>query len=282
MLKLAFFGDIVGEIGRRAFLSGAARVREEHGVRLVVVNAENARNGSGLHPEGYREIRGVDRRSGRALGADALTMGDHVFADTRVKAFLEDPAEPILRPANLSVLAPGKRSVRLCPDAKWPPIVVVTVLGRLFMKLPADDPFAALDRELSLIAETDPDALVVAEVHAEATSEKQALAWHCARKWGGRVVAVVGTHTHVPTADARLLDGAVAAITDLGMCGPRASILGREVDLVLKAMTTQYMTNLDVATGDPAAQGVVVTIDPERRRAVEIVPVQYGRPAEEA
>lgn len=276
MLKLAFFGDIVGQPGRDAFLYGAGIVRAEHEAHLIIANAENARNGSGLHPEGYREIRGVDTRSGRTLGADALTLGDHVYADTRIKPYLEDPLEPILRPANLSILAPGKTSVRLHPDPKWPPVVVVTVLGRIFMKIPSDDPFAAIDRELAAIGDADPDALVVVEVHAEATSEKQALAWHCARRWAERVVAVVGSHTHVPTADARILDGKVAAITDLGMCGPQTSILGREVDLVLRAMTTQYTTNLDVASADPAAQGVVIRIDPERRVAASITAVHVG------
>lgn len=252
-LTIAFFGDVVGDPGRRAFAHAARALRAERRADLIVVNGENAKHGSGLSADNYRALRDA--------GADAVTLGDHCFREKQAIPLLDDPREPVSRPANLAATAPGKRTARVEPSAPGAPALhVITVLGRLQMPVPADDPFAAIDRELAAIA--DAHAVALVEIHAELTSEKQAVAWHCARKWGGLVIAVVGTHTHVQTADARILEGRVAAITDAGMCGPHRSILGRRVDDVLKWMTTQSPTVLDVADGDERASGVLIRLDP--------------------
>ena len=268
-LAIAFLGDTVGSIGRAAATTAARRLREQHGVRAVIANGENARNGSGLSPDNLRELlRG---------GIDAVTLGDHWVKDRQIVPFIEDPAQPVLRPANLSPHAPGKRIVRIGLEGA-PTLYVLTVLGRLFMPLPADSPFAAIDREISAIPERD--AMVIVEIHAEATSEKQAVAWHCLRNWcrddAPRVVAVLGTHTHVATADARLLDHVLAAQTDVGMCGPQRSVIGRDVSATLDAMVRQMPAPLEVASEDPRAQGAIVRIDTLMRRAAAIEPVDLS------
>lgn len=268
-LVIAFFGDIVGSPGRRAFAHGAEVVRDRHGAQVIIANAENAKHGSGLSHEGYNAIR--------RAGADAMTLGDHVYREREAIPLLENPEVPVTRPANLAIGAPGKRIARIETAPGLPPVYALIVLGRLHMPMPADDPFAAIDRELAAIPEKDAVALV--EIHAEFTSEKQAVAWHCARNWGGRVAAVVGTHTHTQTADARILEHTVGAITDAGMCGPRRSILGRRVDDVLRMMTTQAPTVLDVADEDPRACGVIVRFDLNSRRTKGIEAFDLAAPS---
>lgn len=270
---IAFFGDIVGNPGRTAFIHASRTVRQRHDASLVIVNAENARNGSGLSPDAYRDLR-APMKGTTSPAADAITLGDHVYKDTRIIPQLEDPLQPIARPANISTLSPGKRLTLLPADADRPPIAIITVLGRLYMTMPANDPFEAIDRELAALREAVPDALAIIEIHAEATAEKQAVAWHCVQKWGGTVIAVVGSHTHCPTADARLLDAKVAAITDLGMCGGTRSIIGRSVEPVVKAMTTQHPFTFDVSDQEVIAQGVLIEIDPSSRVSTSIRQLQ--------
>lgn len=264
-LRLAFFGDTVGSLGRRAVAHAIPRLRAERSVRLFIANGENSRNGSGLSPDNYRELL--------RCGVHALTLGDHWAKDRQILPILEDPREAIARPANLAPGAPGKR-FSLIYEQGLPPIAVVTVLGRMFMPFPSDNPFAAVDLAITEIAAAAHDALVVIEIHAEATSEKQAMAWHALdRHTGGpgpRVVAVVGSHTHVQTADARILDHHLAAITDLGMCGPHRSVIGRDIRATLDSMVRQLPSPLDIASDDNRACGVVVTIDLHGRRASQI------------
>lgn len=261
-LSLAFFGDIVGALGRRAVASAIPRLKASHNCTLFIANAENAKNGSGLSPDNYREVR----RS----GVHAITLGDHVFKDRAITDYLKDPHEPIARPANLAPGAPGKTITRLdLPTPTPQPLYILTVLGRVHMTLPSDNPFAAVDRELKAIPE--PNALVILEVHGEVTSEKQALAWYCLDRWsapsGPKVVAVVGSHTHVQTADARLLDHQLAAITDLGMSGPHRSVIGRDIRATIDVMANQLPMPLEVASDDNRACGVVIRVDLAARRA---------------
>ncbi len=256
-MSIAFFGDCVGAAGRRALQEGIKHARASRQLGAIVVNGENVKNGSGITPELYRALR--------ALGADAVTLGDHAFRDNKISEVLSDPAEPILRPANLSAKAPGKRILRIAASKERPrDIYVLTVLGRIFMSLPADDPFACVDGLLAAIPESKP--IVIVEAHMEATSEKAALAHHL----DGRVTAVIGTHTHVATADARVLAGGTAFITDVGMCGPHGSIIGRGVKGVLRAMTTGVHTAFDMGEGDDRANGCFVTIDASTGRATLI------------
>ena len=271
-LIVAFLGDVVGTPGRRVFARAAQDVRDVHGAQLVIVNGENARNGSGLSPDNYHELR--------EAGADAITLGDHWAKDSKIFPILDDPNEPVCRPANLSRRAPGKRRALVrCDGYSGPPVYVLTVLGRLYnINMPSNDPFATVDEEVTAIVQENAAAMVIVEVHAEATSEKIAMAWYCLKHWAGRVVAVVGSHTHVHTADARLLDGKLAAMTDLGMCGSRRGVLGRDFEKVLQVMAVQRPVAMDVADAEPAATGCVIRIDAEKRAAVGISGVCIAPP----
>lgn len=275
-VPIAFLGDIVGSPGRSAAAGVAPILRERHKAALVIANGENAKHGSGITPDNYRELR--------RAGVDAVTLGDHWLRERAIAPMLEDAGEPICRPANLSGRAPGKKRVRLTlPGGES--LHVLTVLGRIFMPLPADSPFDAIDREIAAIEAEGENAMVIVEVHAEATSEKAAVAWYCALNYSGatrpgesapprsgsaRVAAVVGSHTHVQTADARIVERQLAAITDLGMTGPHRSIIGRSIPATLEAMVNQSASALDVASDDPRAQGVVITLDTVHRRAISV------------
>ena len=255
-------GDIVGGVGRRAVAQLLPALRAKYRPHIVLANAENAASGSGLTPELYRKIA--------ASGVDAMTLGDHVYKKAEIVATLET-ATNLIRPANLPAGAKGRRwmqvnAQRVEGDAgDLPPIFVMTVLGRIFMHhLPGDDPFRTADQVISELPRKDP--IVIVEVHAEATSEKQAMGWHL----DGRVSAVVGTHTHVATADARILPKGTAYITDLGMCGPMTSVLGRSVQPVLLHMTTGMHAPYDVAEDDPRINGIYIEIDEQTRRATAV------------
>jgi metallophosphoesterase (TIGR00282 family) len=274
MLTIAFLGDVVGEPGVRAFAHASETLRHRDSIDLLFVNGENARNGSGLSPDNYKALR--------RAGADAITLGDHCFKDSRICDFLDDGDKPLCRPANLSPFARGKTRIRIGADPAsnrvHPPVYIITVLGRIYMSLPADDPFAAIDREVERIAAIEPDAIVIVEAHTEATSEKIAIAWHCLAQWPGRVLAVVGTHTHVQTADARVLDGRLGAITDLGMCGGRRGVIGRDVAPVLSFMTRQSPASFLVASEDLASTGCLLRLDVAVRRCVAVEPVVIEGP----
>jgi 2',3'-cyclic-nucleotide 2'-phosphodiesterase len=261
-IKVAFLGDIFGAPGRQVVQQQLPRLRDEHQIHAIVANAENAKAGSGLTVELYRKIRGY--------GIDAITLGDHVFRDRDVVNVLEMPDEPIARPANLSAKAPGRTFIRIpAASPRTRNVYVITLLGRIFMSLPADDPFACADRVLAQIPESNP--VVIVEAHMEATSEKAALA----RYLDGRVALVVGTHTHVPTADARILPRGTGFITDVGMCGPYSSIIGRDADAVLRHMTTGVHVPYAVGSGGEALCGVVASIDEATGRTTGIQRVQY-------
>ncbi len=275
-LRLVFLGDIVGGPGCKAVSQLVPIIREKWNPDLVIANAENASNGSGLTPELYKKLC--------SRGIDAMTLGDHVYKKKQIVQTLEREGN-ICRPANLSGGAAGKRFMCLPTKlgengAAGPNVYVVTVLGRIFMSMPANDPFATVDRILEELPEKNP--IVIVEVHAEATSEKIAMGWHL----NGRVTAVVGTHTHTPTADYRILPdqvegfgtprigrGGTAYISDLGMTGPHDSVLGRRADRVVAHMTTNMPHPFDVAEANPRVQGVVINIDIKTRLATAIEPI---------
>lgn len=279
-LRIVFLGDIVGGPGCKAISQLVPVIRERWEPDLIIANAENSSNGTGLTPEIYKKLC--------ARGIDAITLGDHVFKKKQIVQTLQSESN-IIRPANLSGGASGKRWMCIRPksaegqgdaDNDRPGVYVLTVLGRIFMNMPANDPFAAVDAILEEIPERNP--IVIVEVHAEATSEKIAMGWHL----NGRVTAVVGTHTHTPTADARILPaqvdgtgtpsigaGGTAYISDLGMTGPHDSVLGRRADRVVAHMTTNMPFPFDVADGNPRVQGVVIDIDENSRRATAIEPI---------
>jgi metallophosphoesterase (TIGR00282 family) len=255
-IRMVMLGDVVGRAGRLAVAQAVPKLREQWKLDLVIANAENASNGDGLTPDHYQKLC--------AAGVDAMTLGDHAYRKMQIVPVLEKQPN-LIRPANLSATAKGRGWMRVPVRGGETEIFVITVLGRLFMSnTPADDPFACVERILRELPSKNPVVLV--EIHAETTSEKQAMGWH----FNGRVSAVIGTHTHVQTADARILGKGTAYLTDLGMSGSQESVLGRMIEPVLTKMTTGMPAPFDPAEGDPRVCGVFIEVDEVSRRATAI------------
>ncbi len=252
-LKILFIGDVVGSPGRKIVCQALPRLILRWQLGLVVCNAENAAGGSGLTVRCFEELMDA--------GADVLTMGDHVYRKDEIFKVFER-TERVLRPANLPLDAPGPE-LALVQARDGTTAAVFTVLGRTFMR-PVDCPFRAADRLIDQLRGTA--RVVVVDVHAEATSDKQLLG----RYLDGRVSAVLGTHTHVTTADEHILKQGTAYQTDVGMTGPHDSIIGRRYDRVLSTALTAVPAYFDVATGDPQLHATLVSVDPETGKALEI------------
>jgi len=259
-LKVLFIGDVVGAPGRKVVGQVLPRLIPRWGLGLVVCNAENAAGGSGLTLRCYEELS--------EAGVDVMTMGDHVYRKDEIFQIFDRGAE-VLRPANYPPDSPGP-DLSLVTARNGDVVAVFTVLGRTYMK-PVDCPFRAADRMLDRIG--GDTHIVVIDIHAEATSEKQLLA----RYLDGRVSAALGTHTHVATADEQILRNGTAYQTDVGMTGPHDSILGRRYDRVLSATLSCVPAHFDVATGDPRLNGALVTIDPASGHALSISRVCIGQ-----
>ncbi|MFL5329855.1 MAG: YmdB family metallophosphoesterase [Gemmataceae bacterium] len=250
-MRILFIGDIVGRPGLTAVKTAVPKLRSERSVDVVIANAENVTNGSGCLPSAYRQLR--------EAGVDLVTLGDHCFKKSDIIELMASE-ERLCRPANFPAAAPGREFATFTmPDGQK--IVAICVLGRTFMR-PADCPFAALDRLL----EQFKNSIVIVDAHAEATAEKYLLGHHLK----GRVAAVLGTHTHVPTADEQILPGGTAFICDVGMTGPYDGILGRKVEPVLKHALTFEPTTFDVADGDVRLGGAIVDVDDTSKRATAI------------
>ncbi|MBY0587999.1 TIGR00282 family metallophosphoesterase [bacterium] len=261
-MRVLFLGDIVGEAGRKTVRRAVPVLREERQLDLVIANAENIAGGSGMTPKIYAQLR----RS----GVDACTMGDHIYKKREIIPVLVRD-EPICKPANFPPEAPG-RDHMIVQTKDGTSVAVISVLGRIFMR-PVDCPLAALDRVLSELDKSI--KVILVDVHAEATSEKQVIF----RYLVGRVSAVVGTHTHVPTADATVASPGTAFISDLGMTGPYESIIGRRIDKVIKTTKTFEPFPFDVATGDPRLSGAIIDIDEVTGRARSIEPIHLDKAA---
>jgi metallophosphoesterase (TIGR00282 family) len=257
-LRILVLGDIVGRPGRQVVHQKLPALVRDKQVDLVIANAENIAGGSGITTNLFHKIR--------SYGIDVVTLGDHIYKRIDIVPTLQ-ASERIVRPANLSAGAAG-RPFTVVTTNSGVSVAVFSVLGRIYMNLPSDDPFAAADRVLAQIPR---DVRVcVCDCHAEATSEKVAMG-----HWlDGRVSLIFGTHTHIPTADAKILAGGSAYITDVGMCGPYDSVLGRRKDRVVKHMTTNMPQPFDVATGDVRLCGALATIDAETGRALEVERVE--------
>lgn len=253
MLKLLFVGDIVGRPGRDFINEKLRRIRTEHGIDFVIANAENAAAGAG--------ITGAIARSLLEAGVDAITLGDHVW-DQRGWESEITQIEHVCRPANLPRSNPGWD--HLIVEARGFRLAVFTVLGRQFMGLKADCPFLTADRMIEQLR-AQADAIVV-EVHAEATSEKQALGWYL----DGRVTAVVGTHTHVATADACILPKGTAFMCDLGMTGGYRGVLGRQIDPVVAKFVDGMPRRFEIATEDVRLSGALIEIGASMAAASKI------------
>ena len=253
MLKILFIGDIVGKPGREILTERLQRLRADLKVDVVIANGENAAAGAG--------ITGSLAKAILASGVDVITLGDHVW-DQRGWDDEIDDFKNVCRPANLPEACPGADHVII--EVKGVRLAVLTVLGRTFMGLKADCPFRAADALIAKLADKA-DAFFV-EVHAEATSEKIALGWHL----DGRVAAVIGTHTHVPTADAAVLPKGTGFLCDAGMTGPYASVLGREVAPVIARFLDGMPRRCEVTEGDVRISGALVEYDETTKRATAV------------
>jgi metallophosphoesterase (TIGR00282 family) len=253
MLKLLFIGDIVGRPGRDMVTERLPKLRSELALDFVIANGENAAAGNG--------ITGTIARTLLESGVDAITLGDHVW-DQRGWETEITQIERVCRPANLPRSNPGWD--HLVIEARGFRVAVFTVIGRTYMGLKGDCPFLTADRMIEQLR-SQADAIIV-EVHAEATSEKQALGWYL----DGRVTAVIGTHTHVPTADACVLPKGTAFICDVGMTGPYASVLGRDTAAVVGRFVDGLPRRFEVATEDVRLSGVVIEIGASMAHAEKI------------
>ncbi|GIW71560.1 MAG: metallophosphoesterase [Planctomycetota bacterium] len=253
-LRVLLIGDIVGAPGMKLVERAVPRLRAREGLELVVANAENAAGGAGI-------TRALAERL-FAAGVDLITLGDHAFDRREALRYLAEERR-LVRPLNYSRRAVG-RGLTLYDTPSGYTVGLFQLQGRAFIDRPADCPFAAADeavRELGGRAR-----VLLCDMHAEATSEKMAMGWHL----DGRASAVFGTHTHVPTADERVLPGGTAYITDLGMSGPYESVIGSRIEPVLAYFTTGMPHRFGVATGDVRLCGAVVTVEPETGRALGI------------
>jgi hypothetical protein len=253
MLKLLFIGDIVGRPGRDIINEKLRRLRTELGLDFVIANGENSAAGSG--------ITGAIARSLLEAGVDAITLGDHVW-DQRGWEQEITQIERVCRPANLPRSNPGWD--HLIIEARGFRVAVFTVLGRHFMGTKADCPFLAADRMIEQLR-SQADAIIV-EIHAEATSEKQALGWYL----DGRVTAVLGTHTHVATADACILPKGTAFMCDVGMTGPYHGVIGREIDPVVGKFVDGLPRRFEIASGDRRISGALIEIGASMAAAQKI------------
>lgn len=252
-MRLLLIGDVVGKPGRRIVTRALPLLRRHCQLDFIVVNAENAAGGSGLTPELFYEII--------EAGANCITMGDHIYARRQLEAVLRSDSR-IVRPANYPPDAPG-RDFTILHAANEEPVAVISLLGRVFMR-PVDCYLQAADRVLDRLSSLV--KVVLVDFHGEATSDKQTLA----RYLDGRVSAVLGTHTHVATADEQILPGGTAFQCDVGMTGPHESIIGRKIDCVLHTTKTFEPTAFEVATEDVRLNGTIVEVDPRTGKALGI------------
>lgn len=244
MSKILFLGDIVGRPGRNFVVERLASLREELGADIVIANAENSAGGAGITKKIANQLI--------AAGVDGVTLGDHVWDQKNFENEI-DELEQVCRPANLPEQNPGR--THLIIEKNGFRLGVLTVLGRNYLTLKSSCPFRMVDTKLSELT-SQCDAVFV-EAHMEATSEKIALGWHL----DGRAAAVVGTHTHVPTADGRVLPSGTAYLSDAGMCGPYTSVLGRDVEQVVATFLDGMKRRFPVAEEDVRIAGCLIDID---------------------
>jgi len=252
-IKILFVGDVVGKPGRKAFAGIYPGLKEREGIDFCMVNAENAAAGSGITGKVVGQLL--------LAGADVLTSGDHIWRKKEIFDIINSERR-LIRPANFPPGAPGRGSGIFTTSAGIK-IGVINLLGRVFMN-PIDCPFRQCDREIEELSRET--RIIIADFHAEATSEKVAMGYYC----DGRISALIGTHTHIPTADERIMPGGMAYITDIGMTAASRSILGREVEPVLKNFTTRLPYYFEVSGESPVLQGVIVEIDTVTGSAVSI------------
>jgi len=253
LFRLLFLGDVVGEPGRKAVSLLLPLLKEELKLDFIVVNGENSAGGRGITPKIAISLM--------RAGAAVVTSGDHIWDQREIVPFLSE--EPrMLRPLNYPAGTPGNGFVVL--ESKKCKVAVVNLQGRTFMNQQLDNPFPAIIECVEKLREETP--VIFVDFHAEATSEKVAMGWHL----DGKVSAVVGTHTHVPTADERVLPKGTAFQSDAGMCGPMDSVIGSQIEPVLERFHTMMPTRFGVGRGAVRLNGALITIDPATGKALSI------------
>lgn len=262
-MKILFLGDVMGRAGRQAISENLPRLRAEWKLDFVVVNGENASSGAGLTADHARVLL--------AAGADCLTLGDHAFDQKDMLTFIE--SEPrILRPLNYAKVAPG-RGHRVFSDARGRKILVTQVLGNVFMKRAFDDPFSAVDQVLAAHPLGGAVQATLVDIHCEATSEKMGMGHFC----DGRASVVVGTHTHVPTADTMILPAGTAYQSDAGMCGDYNSVIGMDkAEPMRRFVTGMGKGRFAPALGEATLSGLYVETDDATGRAVKARAIRQG------
>ena len=263
-MKVLFIGDIVGKVGRRMVMEYLPEIVATHRVAFCVANCENAAGGMGATPAIADDLF--------KLGVHVLTSGNHIWNKKEILDYL-DRQDRLLRPANYPSGTPGKGSV-VCDIPGGVKVAVINLQGRIFMDA-IDCPFQVVEREVAKLQSKA--RIILVDMHAETTSEKSALGWYL----DGRVTAVVGTHTHIATADERVLPGGTAYITDMGMTGPVDSVIGTEKEAALRRFLTCIPQKFNPAKGLGQLNGVLLDIDPSTGRAKDIVRLRVDQPSEE-
>ena len=249
-MRILFLGDIVGKPGRQAVRALLPRLIDREQLALVIANCENVAGGIGVDPKSAVELLDA--------GVNVLTSGNHVWRQKEILEFID--REPrLLRPANFPPMAPG-RGWTVCETAEGTRVAVVNLIGRVFMDS-VDCPFRTAETLWPDVRARAP--IVVVDMHGEATSEKVAMGWFLA----GKASAVLGSHTHVQTADERVLPGGTAYVTDVGMCGPSESVIGVKKDLVIQRFITRMPVKFEVAGGPVLVQGAFIDVDAQSGRA---------------
>jgi metallophosphoesterase (TIGR00282 family) len=256
-MRILFIGDIVGKPGRQAVEGILEKLISDYGIEFTIANGENAAGGMGMTPPIAIDFLNQ--------GVDVLTSGNHIWAKKEIIPFLDEESR-ILRPANYPAQVPGRGS-GVFPSSNGKKVGVLNLEGRVFMKH-LDCPFRVAEKEIEALRQQT--NIIIVDFHAEATSEKMAMGWFL----NGKVSAVLGTHTHVQTSDERILNEGTAYITDVGMTGPLASVIGIRKQVALERLLTQIPWKFDVATEEIELQGVVVEVDIETGKSKDIVRIR--------
>ena len=258
-MNILCIGDIVGRPGREAVKFALPRIKAEHGIDFIIANAENASGGSGLIPKNADEIL--------SYGVDMMTMGDHVWDKQEIFPYLDGNQQKIIRPANFPEGVPGV-GWSVVTAANGVKVAVINLLGRTFMRYNVLCPFRTLDAILAQIK--DQASVVIVDMHAETTSEKVAMGLYS----DGRVSLVYGTHTHIQTADEKILPQGSAYITDLGMSGPYDSVIGQDKNKIITRFLTSMPNQFEVAQSPATVHGVILKVDAKTGKAEKITRLQ--------
>lgn len=260
-MNILFIGDIFGRPGRNTITKLLPDYRKKLSADLVIANAENMHHGKGVSEPQLKEMQ--------AAGIDFFTSGNHIWKEREIISRLDDPKLPLIRPANYPSGAPGK-GYQVVEDAKGRRVLVINLMGRVFMPMQLDCPFRRADEILEKFQDDKKLSAIFVDFHAETTSEKMALGHYL----DGRITALIGTHTHVPTFDARVFPGGTAYQTDVGFTGPIDSVIGLQKSGVIQNFLTQVPHKHEIAEGDTVFNAIKIVVDDKTKKAVSVEQIQ--------